>query len=237
MAEERGLGEAIEFLRASAEDSLLCPAAPSKSLWRRVTASRALSRAYLPSVYTACIVARVSLTYAFLGLLEEQPRHGYELKQLYDERFAPARPVKFGQVYTTLARLRRDGLVDIAAVEAGAGPDRKLYLVTPEGVADLERWLVEPERAEAFGRKTLFAKIVLSLMSGRPPTQVLDVQRSAHLDRMRELTERKRTADLMDVLACDFELFHLEADLRWIELAGTRVGKSAHRRTKGGRST
>ena len=175
----------------------------------------------------------MSLSYAFLGLLEERPRHGYELKQLYDERFSPPRPVKFGQVYTTLARLRRDGLVDMTAIEAGAGPDKKLYLVTPEGVADLERWLAQPEPVEAFGRKTLFAKIVLALMSGRSPAQVLDVQRTAHLERMRQLIERKRTADLMDVLAYDFELYHLEADLRWIELAGTRVGEHAQEDEEG----
>ena len=175
----------------------------------------------------------MSLSYAFLGLLEEKPRHGYELKQVYDERFAPPRPVKFGQVYTTLARLRRDGLVDITSIEAGAGPDKKLYLVTTEGVADLERWLVEPEPVEAFARKTLFAKIVLALMSGRSPAQVLDVQRTAHLERMRQLIERKRTTDLMDVLACDYELFHLEADLRWIELAGTRVGERILPREEG----
>jgi DNA-binding PadR family transcriptional regulator len=167
----------------------------------------------------------VSLGHALLGLLEERPRHGYELKRLYDDRFGGSQPLKFGQVYTTLARLRRDGLIDIAAVETGGGPERKLYLVTPTGVADLERWLSEAEPPEAFGRKVLFAKVVLALMSGRPAADILDAQRAAHLVRMRELTERKRRGDLTDALASDFELFHLEADIRWIELAGTRVEK------------
>lgn len=165
----------------------------------------------------------MSLSYALLGLLEERPRHGYELKHLYDERFGPGRAVKFGQIYATLARLQRDGWVDIAAVESGAGPDRKLYLVTSEGVADLERWLREPQTPEPPGRKALFTKVVLALMSGRSAAEVLDIQRAAHLVRMRELTERKRTSDLTDMLALDFELFHLEADLRWIETAGARV--------------
>ena len=75
----------------------------------------------------------MSLAHTLLGLLEDHPRHGYELKHLYDERFGGSQEVKFGQIYTTLARLRRDGLVDIAAVESGAGPERKLYLVTPDG--------------------------------------------------------------------------------------------------------
>jgi DNA-binding PadR family transcriptional regulator len=165
----------------------------------------------------------VSIPYALLGLLEERPSHGYELKGLYDARFGATPPLKFGQVYTTLARLRRDGMVDISAVESGAGPERKLYLITPTGVADLERWLYEPEPPEAYRRKDLFTKVVLALMSGRPAEEILDAQRAAHLVRMRELTERRRHGDLTDALATDFELFHLEADLRWVELAGQRV--------------
>ncbi len=165
----------------------------------------------------------MSLGHAFLGLLEDRPRHGYELKHLYDGRFGPSQPIKFGQVYATLSRLRRDGLVDIDSVEAGGGPDRKVYVITPAGVTDLERWLREPEPPSGFGRKALFTKVVLALMSGRSAAEVLDAQRATHLARMRELTERKRASDLTEAMACDFELFHLEADLRWIELAGRRV--------------
>jgi len=170
----------------------------------------------------------MSLGYALLGLLEDRPRHGYDLKRLYDGRFGGSQPVKFGQVYSTLARLRRDGLIDMAAVESGEGPDRKLYVITSQGVMDLERWLAEPEPPPGFGRKALFTKVVLSLMSGRSTVEVLDAQRAMHLVRMRELTERKRAGDLTDALACDFELFHLEADLRWIELAGGRVDRLRH---------
>jgi DNA-binding PadR family transcriptional regulator len=169
----------------------------------------------------------MSLGHAFLGLLEDHPRHGYELKHLYDDRFGPSQPVQFGQVYTTLARLLRDGLVAIAAVEAGGGPDRKLYVITSEGVADLEQWLVEAQVPPSFGRNVLFTKVVVALMSGRSADEVLDVQRAAHLVRMRELTDTKRRGDVADALASDFELFHLEADLRWIELAGKRVERFA----------
>jgi DNA-binding PadR family transcriptional regulator len=175
----------------------------------------------------------VSIGHALLGLLEQRPRHGYELKRLYDERFGTSQPVKFGQVYTTLARLRRDEMVDIAGVEAGGGPDRKLYLITPAGVADLEKWLFEPEAPAPYGRSALFTRVILALMSGRPAPEILDAQRAMHLRRMRYLTERKRTGDLADALACDFELFHLEADLRWIELAGKRVERLRAERSKG----
>jgi DNA-binding PadR family transcriptional regulator len=165
----------------------------------------------------------MSLGRALLGLLETGPKHGYELKRVYDLRFGSTQPVKFGQIYATLARLRRDGLVDIAAVEAGGGPERKLYLVTKDGVADLERWLLEPEPPETSIRRVLFTKVVLALMSGRSAAEILDAQLRVHLVRMRELAESKRLGDLADALVSDFELFHLEADLRWIELAGERV--------------
>src|SRR6266567_6210029 len=182
--------------------------------------SSAIHRAYSWSI--------VSLGYALLGLLEDRPRHGYELKHLYDGRFGGSQPVKFGQVYSTLSRLRRDRLIDMAAVESGEGPDRKLYVITSQGVMDLERWLREPEPPPGFGRKALFTKVVLALMSGRSAVEVLDAQRAMHLVRMRDLTGRKRAGDLTDALACDFELFHLEADLRWIELAAGRVDRLRH---------
>jgi DNA-binding PadR family transcriptional regulator len=82
------------------------------------------------------IVLGVTVSYALLGLLEEADRHGYDLKQSYDRKFGAVRPVRFGQVYRTLAQLERDGLVTIVGVEAGAGPERKRYSITTEGVTD-----------------------------------------------------------------------------------------------------
>ncbi len=168
----------------------------------------------------------MSFGHALLGLLEERPRHGYELKRRFDESFPAARPLPFGQIYATLARLRRDGFVDVAAVESGAGPDRKLYVITPEGVGDLERWLDGPAPPAAQARSELFVKVIVALLSGRDPNKVLDTQRAAHLVRMREVTERRRTADLVGAMACDHELFHLEADVKWIEHAGKRLAKA-----------
>jgi hypothetical protein len=68
---------------------------------------------------------------------------------------------------------------------------------------------------------------VLALLSGRSATEVLDTQRSAHLATMRDLTRRKTDGDLADQLICDFALFHLEADLRWLELTAARLDKLA----------
>jgi DNA-binding PadR family transcriptional regulator len=173
----------------------------------------------------------MAVGYVLLGLLEDRPRHGYDLKRAYDERFARARPLKFGQVYATLARLLRDGRVSIEAVEPGEGPERKLYAITEAGVMDLERWLSEPEPPEPHLQSVLFTKIVLALLSGRSGGEVLDTQRTAHLTRMRELTRAKASGHLADALVADYALFHLEAELRWIELAAARLdrlGKEIH---------
>src|SRR6266508_6645008 len=158
-----------------------------------------------------------------LGLLEREPSHGYDLKRDYDAFFGRGRPLPFGQVYATLGRLARDGKVVISDVEPGAGPDRKRYVITELGATEVETWLTEPVEAEPHLQTVLFAKVVLALMLGRPAERYLDVQRSAHLKRMRELTEIKRTGSLVDALLADHGLFHLEADLRWIELTAARL--------------
>ncbi|MEJ2857245.1 MULTISPECIES: PadR family transcriptional regulator [unclassified Saccharothrix] len=167
----------------------------------------------------------MSIGHTLLGLLEKGPRHGYDLKKAYDERFGQDRPLHYGQVYTTLSRLLRNGLVEEAGVEAGDGPERKRYAITDAGVTDVEHWLTTPEKPEPYLQNTLYTKVVLALLSGRSADDVLDVQRSAHLRTMRELTRRKGDGDLADQLICDHALFHLEADLRWLELTAARLGK------------
>jgi DNA-binding PadR family transcriptional regulator len=164
---------------------------------------------------------------ALLGLLEREPSHGYDLKREYDAHFGRDKPLSFGQVYSTLARLTRDGKVFAAESEPGAGPERKRYVITDRGVSELETWLSEPVTPEPHLQAVLFEKVVLALMSGRPAQQYLDAQRSAHLERMRELTQRKRQGDVADALLADHGLFHLEADLRWIDTTVARLGALA----------
>ena len=162
-----------------------------------------------------------------LGLLEGAPSHGYDLKRAYDERFGHDRPLHYGQVYTTLSRLLRNGLIAEAGVESGDGPDRKRYAITDAGVTDVEQWLNTPEAPEPYLQNTLYSKVVLALLSGRPAVDVLDTQRAAHLRVMRVLTKRKTDGDLADQLICDHALFHLEADLRWLELTAARLDQLA----------
>jgi DNA-binding PadR family transcriptional regulator len=160
---------------------------------------------------------------ALLGLLEREPSHGYDLKRDYDAYFGRGKPLPFGQVYATLARLARDGKVQVGEPEPGAGPERKRYVITEEGVTEVESWLAEPVEPEPHLQTVLFAKVVLALMTGRSAESYLDTQRAAHLQRMRELTELKRRGGLIDALLADHGLFHLEADLRWIDVTASRL--------------
>ena len=165
----------------------------------------------------------MSVPLTLLGLLEREPSHGYELKRDYDAYFGRGKALPFGQVYATLGRLARDGKVLPGEVEPGAGPDRKRYAITPVGTSEVETWLAEPVQPEPHLQTVLFTKVVLALMLGRPAGSYLDTQRGAHLQRMRELTELKRTGGMIDALLADHGLFHLEADLRWIDTTAARL--------------
>ncbi|MEV0699722.1 PadR family transcriptional regulator [Saccharopolyspora sp. NPDC050389] len=165
----------------------------------------------------------MSISLTLLGLLESGPSYGYDLKRAYDESFGHAKSLAYGQVYSTLSRLLRDELVEVDGVESGGGPDRKRYSITETGRRRIEEWLSTPEKPVAELHNTLYAKVVLAVRSGRDATEVLDRQRGAHLARMRELTRRKAEAEPGEQLVHDYALFHLEADLRWLELAVTRL--------------
>lgn len=174
-------------------------------------------------MYGVCVTVPLTL----LGLLEREPSHGYELKRAYDTFFGRDKPLPFGQVYATLGRLARDGKVVGGEAEPGAGPDRKRYAITEAGALEFDSWLTTPIEPEPHLQTVLFVKVVLALMLGRPAEAYLDTQRTAHLRRMHELTELKTDGPLMDALLADHGLFHLEADLRWIDVTSARLSALA----------
>ena len=164
----------------------------------------------------------MSVPLTLLGLLERGPSHGYDLKRDYDVYFGRGRPLRYSQVYATLSRLARDGKAAAGPVEQGAGPERRRYVITEAGIAEVERWLAEPAPPEPDLQSELFAKVVLALMLGLAD-RYLDAQRAAHLQRMRELTSFKRDSDQLGVLLADHALYRLEADLRWIDHTAARL--------------
>ena len=140
----------------------------------------------------------MSVPLTLLGLLEREPSYGYGLKRDYDAFFGRGKPLSFGQVYATLWRLARDGKVVAGQAEhrRRAGPQALCH--HRAGCAEVGKWLAEPVRAEPHLQTVLFAKVVLALMLDRPADRYLDVQRDAHLQRMRELTELKRNGDVVE---------------------------------------
>ena len=170
----------------------------------------------------------MSVSHALLGLLEGASRHGYDLKRSYDRRFGEVKPIRYGQIYRALAQLERDGLVEIAGVEAGSGPDRKRYSITPEGVTDLDSWVGVPEEPQPHRQSALYTKVVVALMSGRSAQRFVDAQRATHIKAMKALTAARRAAaTTQDALLADYQLVHLEADLRWIDHTEARLAALA----------
>jgi DNA-binding PadR family transcriptional regulator len=158
----------------------------------------------------------MSTRHILLGLLATGPSHGYDLKRRHDERFPQARPLAYGQVYTTLQRLVRDGLAEVEGTDSDGGPERTVYHVTEAGARELSGWAAQIAPPAPFVTNEIFAKVVVAILSGGDPAAYLRAQRAAHMRRMRELTAVKSDpgSDLATVLSADFALNHLDADLR-----------------------
>ncbi|MGH3545763.1 MAG: helix-turn-helix transcriptional regulator [Mycobacteriales bacterium] len=170
----------------------------------------------------------MSISHVLLGLLSHGEKHGYDLKREYDARFPQTRPLAFGQVYATLDRLLRDGLIVTTGTERTSGPERTAYALTDTGREALSQWLSTVEPPAPYVVNPLFAKVAIALLhgdGGSTATQYLRAQRAAHLERMRSYTAIKldSASAIGEVLAADHALAHLDADLRWIDTALARM--------------
>ncbi|MFI1994711.1 PadR family transcriptional regulator [Actinoplanes sp. NPDC020271] len=169
----------------------------------------------------------MSTAYVLLGLLAGGPRHGYDLKRAHDDRLPQAKPVAYGQVYATLGRLERDGFVTPSGQDQEGGPERTSYELTELGRDRLAAWLTEVEPPAPYVSSVLFNKVVVALLTAgtEQATDYLAAQRAAHVARMRELTATKTRpgASVGDVVAADYAIGHLDADLRWLQTTLARV--------------
>jgi DNA-binding PadR family transcriptional regulator len=167
--------------------------------------------------------------HVLLGLLAGGPRHGYDLKRAHDERLPQAKPLAYGQVYATLGRLERDGLVEPSGREQDGGPERTSYALTELGRQRLDEWLAGVEPPAPYVTGALFDKVVVALLAAGADRarEYLTAQRGAHMSRMRELTTAKAApgATVGDVVAADYALGHLDADLRWLQTTLARVAE------------
>lgn len=170
----------------------------------------------------------MSVKNTLLALLYLRPMHGYELGKQLTSIVHAEWDVKPGQIASTLARLKDANLVDYEMEATDDAPDRKVYMLTDDGLHELESWYLTPEVRDYRLGDTFYIKLVLSLV-GAPisPEQVLMNQRRELYQQLHDVTELRRQADpqtqLPWVLLLDSAIMHLEADLRWIEMCEARL--------------
>lgn len=174
----------------------------------------------------------MSVKHGILALLDRRSMHGYELRRELGDELGEAWELNYGQVYTTLDRLLRDGMVvQSETVSSPEAPDRKLYTVTPAGRAELRRWFLEPVEGAETGRDELYAKIMLGLTGDVDVEQVIQAQRKGQLRRIGLLTSTKECLDpeldLACVLSTDLAIAKTEAIIRWLDTAEAKIRKAA----------
>ena len=165
---------------------------------------------------------------ALLALLVLGPRHGYDLKRAYDDWFSGLRPMAFGQVYSTLSRLQRDDLIQVAQTETAEGPERTVYELTSAGRTRAQEWLSEPIDPDVPGGATadeLIRKTLAAYRLHADPGGLVARQRTMHLRAMRALQPASggEAESLGRIVTGDYRRQHLDADLRWLEATGERI--------------
>ncbi|MEA2828348.1 MAG: hypothetical protein QOG43_2787 [Actinomycetota bacterium] len=175
----------------------------------------------------------MSVRHALLALLSEGPKYGLQLRQEFEARTGEVWPLNVGQVYTTLQRLERDGLVESDDGESD-GP-QKGFRITGAGQAELVQWLRTPPDADVPPRDELVIKVLVALtVPGVEVGELLQIHRRHLLETMQRYTALKHGAADDDVglaLVVDAELFRLEAVVRWLDAADVRLRRfpSPHR--------
>jgi DNA-binding PadR family transcriptional regulator len=161
--------------------------------------------------------------HALLALLSEGPKYGMRLQNEFEARTGEVWPLNIGQVYTTLQRLERDGLV----AELPSDGDRHDYRITSAGTEALEAWFSSPVIAEAPPRDELVIKVLVALqVPGVDIHEILQAHRRQAIEVMQRYTRVKADAAESDValaLVADAELFRLEAIVRWLDAADVRL--------------
>jgi DNA-binding PadR family transcriptional regulator len=176
----------------------------------------------------------VSVRHALLALLSEGPKYGLQLREEFEANTGQVWPLNVGQVYTTLQRLERDGLV-AAAAAAGDGEElepgpQKAYRITDAGSADLAQWLRVPPDLSTPPRDDLVMKVLIAVrVPGTDVPEVIQAHRRYLLQLMQEWTRLKEDDngnDLAFALVVDSELFRLDSVVRWLDAAEGRLRRA-----------
>jgi DNA-binding PadR family transcriptional regulator len=178
----------------------------------------------------------MSVPHALLALLSEGPKYGLQLRQEFEARTGEVWPLNVGQVYTTLQRLERDGLVE--SDDTGQDGPQKGFRITLQGEEELAGWLRKPPDLSAPPRDELVIKILVALqVPGTDVHAVIQVHRRYVVELMQQWTRIKDDAAAGDVslgLAVDAELFRLDAVVRWLDAADGRLKRAGADATAAG---
>jgi len=166
----------------------------------------------------------MSVPHALLALLREGPKYGLRLQNEFESSTGEVWPLNIGQVYTTLQRLERDGLVEATGVGERS---QKRYRITSTGAEELADWIRTPPELVPPPRDELVIKVLVALqVPGIDIQDILQVHRRHVIEVMQRYTRIKAEAAVEDVplaLVADAELFRLEAIVRWLDAADVRL--------------
>ena len=167
----------------------------------------------------------MSVRFGLLALLDEAPSHGYNLKTAFERRTGGSWALNIGQVYTTIQRLERDGLVESIGEP---DDDRREYRITPTGREQLATWFESPVVPEAPARDELTIKVLLAVAAGDVDvTALLQRQRRASVEQLQAYTRRKAKADperdVAFLILLDALIFRTEAEIRWLDACEARI--------------
>ncbi|HZC72226.1 MAG TPA: helix-turn-helix transcriptional regulator [Jatrophihabitans sp.] len=169
----------------------------------------------------------MSVRHALLALLSEGPKYGLQMRDEFEQRTGEVWPLNVGQVYTTLQRLERDGLVASDGEGEGA---QKAYRITEQGIGELDTWLRTPPDLSSPPRDELVIKVLVAIrVPGIDVQDVIQAHRRHVVELMQQWTRIKRDAapeDLSLALVVDAELFRLDSVVRWLDAADSRLRRS-----------
>lgn len=166
----------------------------------------------------------MSVGMCFLAILDEDVSYGLRLKQAFEAETGGIWPLNAGQVYTTLDRLERDGLVRQVA---GAAEGQKRYELSEDGRRRLGEWFDRSTQMRPPSREELVLKLVMAARRGRAP-DVIQSERKSAIERLQEYTRLKRdgeTDDLGWAFLLDSLIFQTEARVRWLDACEARYAK------------
>jgi DNA-binding PadR family transcriptional regulator len=177
----------------------------------------------------------MSIRHGLLALLEREPMYGYQLRTEFESATGATWPLNVGQVYTTLTRLERDGLVEPQDQDEEG---RVRYAITDAGRADLGGWFAAPVTAQDRPRDELAIKLALAVtVPGIDVRAVIQRQRTATVSRLQDLTRLKAGGgagepDLSWSLVLESLRFAAEAEVRWLDHCETALARAARSRER-----